>query len=213
MGWGPGLSGAYWTLRITRRTEFLGEDKRRTQAAHRLPSFLTHSGSNPSFLLACWVRMMLWKLLSGCLPELQGESHTARPGCPQQVLGSLHNDGYPTPPKMFSDPSLSWRTPPSQPHCGKHPHPSPLLEDNSIPFWKTSHPRWVTNCGAPFLLPVPGGCRSHPGWMDPLCLPLVDLLLQVLGTESFNLVVHSTGLKTRKGGEGDRETPLDSPKR
>lgn len=49
--------------------------------------------------------------------------------------------------------------------------------------------------------------------MDHLCLPLVDLLLQILSTESFDLVVHPTGLKTRKGGEGGRETPLHSPKR
>lgn len=131
MGWGPGLSGAYWTLRITRRTEFLEEDsERRTQAAHRLHSFLAHSGSNPSFLLVCWVRRMPWKVLSGCPPGLQVGSPVAGPGCPRQLLGSLHSGGYLHPsPKMFSDPSLPWRTPPSQPHPGRQLYP--ILENIS----------------------------------------------------------------------------------
>lgn len=44
----------------------------------------------------------------------------------------------------------------------------------------------------PVALPLPAG-RPHPR-LGAVFSPLVDLLLQVLRTESFDFIVHATGL-------------------
>lgn len=49
MGWGPGRSGAYWTFRITKRTEFLGGRWQEENPGLRLPSFLVHFGVKSLF--------------------------------------------------------------------------------------------------------------------------------------------------------------------
>lgn len=94
MGWGPGRSGAYWTLRITKRTEFLGgeDGERRTQASSCLQAAL------PAGCPLSWPVSDVKSLFSSGLlgrekdvvggpgwmpssPGLQGDSPTAVPGC------------------------------------------------------------------------------------------------------------------------------------
>lgn len=49
--------------------------------------------------------------------------------------------------------------------------------------------------------------------MDPLRSPLVDFLLQVLCTESFDLVVHAAGLETRRGQRRRQRNPFAPPQK
>lgn len=82
------------------------------------------------FSSVCWVRRMPQKVLSGCPPELQGESPM-----PGQVA---HSKCWA--PCTVVD-ILATRRSLTHLYLGKHLHPSPILGDNSIPFWKKISPK------------------------------------------------------------------------
>lgn len=82
----------------------------------------------------------------------------AEPGCPRQLLGSLHSGGYLHPsPKMFSDPSLPWRTPPSQPHPGRQLYP--ILENISFKLGSK------LGCPFPAASPQEDADSIQAGWI------------------------------------------------
>lgn len=170
MGWGPGRSGAYWTLRITRRTEFLGGEEN--------PAFLARFGSNLSFLLVCYIkRRMAWEVPAGC-PARLGCKGAAPWPCQAAYTAPCHGRAGLLACNTAVDISIpTLRSSLTHLYSGKHHHPSSILGNISIleiisipaPAWRTSPSQPIQRTS--LSQAQPGGYRHLRPSLEDISVP------------------------------------------
>lgn len=160
MGWGPGRSGAYWTLRITRRTEFLGGDRERRTRASRCLRAALPAGCPLSWPILGQIALFFWaagsgegwckEVPAGCPPRLGCEGAAPRP---RQAVRMVTCHGWVGIFAHSAAVGVSIPTPRSSlphPYPGEHLHPSSTLGNTSIPEnISIPGPAWRTSLSQP----------------------------------------------------------------